>query len=82
MGNIASELPSRRAIWVSVCPAPQVQQAGLAGRELRNRVAAALGVEVGLVKVRAQQREHRPVTLGEVRPGPAAKGQPHMPHLP
>lgn len=81
MGNVASELPSRRAIWVSVRPAPQVQQAGLAGRELQNRVAA-LGVEVGLVKVRAQQREHRPVTLGEVRPGPAAKGQPYMPHLP
>ena len=81
MGNVASELPSRWAIWVSVRPAPQVQQAGLAGRELQNRVAA-LGVEVGLVKVRAQQREHRPVTLGEVRPGPAAKGQPYIPHLP
>jgi hypothetical protein len=51
----------------------QAQQVFLACSELGNGVAAALGVQVGLVQVRAQQRKHRPVTLGEVRPGPAER---------
>ena len=42
-------------------------------------MAAAFGVEVGLVQVRAQQREQRAVTLGEVRPGPAEQKQPQGP---
>jgi hypothetical protein len=39
-------------------------------------VAAALGVEIGLMQVRAQQHQQSPVTLGEVRSGAAEKDQP------
>ena len=42
-------------------------------------MAAAFGVEIALVHVRAQQREHRTVALGEIRPGPAEKEQPQGP---
>jgi hypothetical protein len=42
-------------------------------------VAAPLGVQVSLMQVRAQQREQRPVALGEIRPGPAVEVQPHGP---
>ena len=40
-------------------------------------MAAPLGVQVGLVQVRAQEREHRPVTLGEVRSGPGNRAPIH-----
>ena len=42
-------------------------------------MAAVLGIQVGVVQVRAQQREQRPVTLGEAWTGPAEKEQPHGP---
>ena len=45
-------------------------------------MTAPLGIQVGLVQVRAQQREHCPVTFGEVRPGSAAKVQPYVPPRP
>jgi predicted ATPase/class 3 adenylate cyclase len=41
-------------------------------------VAAAFGVEIGLVQVRAQQREHRPLNFREIRPVPAKKRQPQV----
>jgi hypothetical protein len=63
-----------------VCPGGnQVQQVLLPGGELGDGVAAAFGVQVGLVQVRAQQGEQRPVALGEVRAGPADKVEPHRP---
>ena len=42
-------------------------------------MAALLGGQVGLVQVRAQQREHPPVPLGKVWPGSAAQVQPYVP---
>jgi hypothetical protein len=42
----------------------QVQQLPLPGGQLRRRVAAPFGSQVGLVQVRPQQRA---VTLGEIR---------------
>ena len=42
-------------------------------------MAAPLGVQVGLMQVRAHQREHRPVALGKVRAGPADEVQPDGP---
>jgi hypothetical protein len=57
----------------------QVQQVLLPRGEPGDRVAAPLSVEVGLVQVRAQQREDRPVPVGEVQPGPAEKVQPDGP---
>jgi hypothetical protein len=56
-----------------------VQQFGLPGGEPGDWVAAPLGVQVGLVQVRAQQCEHRPVALGEIRAGPADEVQPDSP---
>ena len=46
----------------------QVQQFPLPGGELGSGVAAAFGVQVSPVQVRAQQDEQRAVALGEVRP--------------
>jgi hypothetical protein len=66
-------------LGVGVAGGQQAQQVLLPGGEPGNGVAAALGVQVGLVQVRAQQREHRPVTLGEVRPGSAVQLQPQVP---
>ena len=60
-------------LGVGVPGGDQAQQVFLPGGELGDRVAAAFGVEVGLVQVRAQQHQQRAVTLGEVRPGPADK---------
>jgi hypothetical protein len=47
------------------------------GGELRDWVPAALGVEVGLVQVRAQHGEQVAVALGEVRAGPAEEDKPY-----
>ena len=57
----------------------QVQQVGLPGGEPGDGVAAPLGVQIGLVQVRAQQREQRPVPLGEIRPGLAEEEHPDGP---
>ncbi len=45
-------------------------------------MAAAFGVEIGLVQVRAQQHQQRPVMLGKVGSGPAEEEQPHGPARP
>src|SRR4029077_1856289 len=66
-------------LGVSVPGRNQLQQVPVPRGEPGDGMAAAFGVQVGLVQVRAQQREQRAVTLGEVRAGPAAKIQPHDP---
>ena len=76
--TVASDRPSRRAIWALVCPAAARRSSSHCRRVSRGRAgAAALRVKVGLVQVGAQQGEQRAVALGEVRPGPAAEDQPH-----
>ena len=66
-------------LGIGVPGGDQVQQFLLPRGQPGDRVAAPLGVEVGLVQVRAQQCEDRPVPVGEVRPGPAEKVQPDGP---
>ena len=63
-------------LGVGVPGGDQVQQVPVPGGELRGRVAAALGVEVGLVQVRAQHGEQVAVAVGEIRAGPAEEDQP------
>jgi hypothetical protein len=55
-----------RDLRVGVPGGEQVQQFPVPRRELRDRVAAPVGVEIGLVQVRAQQGEQRAVCLSEV----------------
>ena len=50
----------------------QTQQFRLPGSQPGDRVAAALGIQVGLVQVWAQQREHRPVPAAPATTAPAA----------
>ena len=66
-------------LGVGVPGGQQAQQVILAGGEPGDWVAAPFGVQVGLVQVRAQQHQQRPVTLGEVRAGASVKDQPHIP---
>ena len=56
----------------------QAHQVVLPGGEPGDRMAAPLGVQAGLVQVRAQQCQQRPVPLGEVRAGAAVQDQPHI----
>jgi hypothetical protein len=63
-------------LGVGVPGGQQVQQVFLPRGEPGHRMAAPLGIQKGLVQVRAQQREHRPVPFGEIRPGPAVEVQP------
>jgi hypothetical protein len=72
-----AEAPSD--LGVGVPGGDQVQQLGLPGGELGDGVAAPLGIQEGLVQVRAQQREERPVPLGEVRPGLTEEEHPDGP---
>jgi hypothetical protein len=58
-------MPRRRAIWALV-----------PGGELGGWVAAALGVEVSLVQVRAQHGEQVAFAVGEIRAGSADEDQP------
>jgi hypothetical protein len=60
-------------------PDHQSQQLLLPRGEPGHRVMSPLGIQVGLVQMRAHQREHRLVTLGGIRPGPAAQVQPRVP---
>src|SRR5580693_1802805 len=66
-------------LGVGVPGGQQAQQLPLPGGEPGDGIAAPLGLQVGLAQVRAQQREHRPVPLGEIRPGPAVEVQPDVP---
>jgi hypothetical protein len=50
-------------LGVGVPGRQQAQQVVLPGGEPGDRVAAPLGVQVGLVQVRTQQHQQRPVTL-------------------
>ena len=54
----------------------QAQQFPLAGGQFGGASAALLGLKVGLVQVRAQQREQGTVAFGEVRSWPAGQEQP------
>ena len=54
----------------------EMQQLPLPGGEVGHGRAASLRVEVRLVEVRAQQREQRPVTLGEFGARASNKEQP------
>jgi hypothetical protein len=66
----------------------QAQQVILPGGKPGNGVAAPLGIQLGLVQMRPDQREQRPVPLGKsgpgsrkkysrmVRPGPTVHGDP------
>ena len=60
-------------LGVGVPGGDQVQQFLLPGGEPRGRVAAAFGVEVGLVQVRAQHGEQVAVAFGEIGAGPRRK---------
>jgi len=57
----------------------QVQQLPVPRGELGDGVAAAFGIEVGLVQVWPQQREQGAVGLGEVGTGPPEEEQPQGP---
>ena len=61
-------------LGVGVPGGDQVQQVPVPGGERGGRVTAALGVEVGLVQVRAQHGEQ--VAVAEVPAGPAEEDQP------
>ena len=63
-------------LGVGVPGGDQVQQFPLPACELGDWVAAALGVAVGLVQVRAQHGEQVTLAAGEIRPGPADAHQP------
>ena len=63
-------------LGVGVPGGEQVQQFPVPGREPGRRVAAALGVAVGLVQVRAQHGEQVTLAAGEIRAGPADEHQP------
>jgi len=52
------------------------------GRQPRDGAAAALGVQVGLVQVGAQQCQQRAVTPGKIRARPAVEDRPHGPPRP
>jgi hypothetical protein len=69
-------------LGVGVPGGHQAQQLPLPGGEPGDGIAAPLGIQEGLVQVRTQQRKHRPVTLGEVEPGPPAQVQPDVPLRP
>jgi hypothetical protein len=58
-------------LGIGVPGGEQAQQVPVPGGQRGDRVAAAFGVHIGLVQVRAQQHQQGPVTLGEIRPGPA-----------
>jgi len=64
------------ALGIGVPGGDQAQQLPLPGGELGRWVAAAFGVQEGLVQVRAQQHQQRPVAFGEVGAGPAPQDQP------
>jgi len=66
-------------LTVGVPGGDQVQQFPLSGGELGDWVAAALGVEVGLVQVRAQHGEQVAFAVGEIRAGSADEDQPYRP---
>src|SRR5580704_15606152 len=63
-------------LGVGVPGGDQVQHAPVPGGELGGGVAAALGVEVGLVQVRAQHGEQVAFAVGEIRAGSADEDQP------
>ena len=78
--TVPSEMPRRRAIWALVCPAAsRCSSSQCRAVSLGDRVAAALGVEVGLVQVRAQHGEQVTLAAGEIRAGPADEDQPQGP---
>src|SRR5262249_49098421 len=66
-------------LGVSVPGGEQGQEFPVPGGDAGDWVAAALGVEVGLVQVRAQHGEQVAVAFGEVRAGPADEDQPQGP---
>ena len=49
------------------------------GGETGDGMAAPFAIQVGLVQVRAQKREHCPVAIGEIRSARAEKEQPDGP---
>jgi hypothetical protein len=63
-------------LGVGVPGGDQVQQFPLPDGEPGGWVAAPLGVEVGLVQVRAQHGEQVAFAVGEIRAGPADEDQP------
>jgi hypothetical protein len=62
-----------------MCPAASRRSNSHCRGEAGDGMAAPLGIQEGLVEVRTQRREHCPVTLGEVEPGPAVEVQPDLP---
>src|SRR5262249_47867758 len=66
-------------LGVGVPGGDQVQQVPVPRGEPGGGVAAALGVEVGLVQVRAQHGEQVAVAFAEVPAGPAEQDQPQGP---
>ena len=74
--TVPSDMPRGGDLGDGVPGGDQVQQFPLPDGELGGRVAAALGVEVGLVQVRAQHGEQVTFAVGEIRAGSADEDQP------
>jgi hypothetical protein len=70
---VPSDAKEAGDLGIGVAGCEQAQQVPVPGGELGDRVAAAFGVEIGLVQVRAQQHQQCLVTLGEIATRPTEK---------